>query len=354
MLKTWQKLKKNPKLWNRYLLREKITGATRQFFTAKKFHEIETPVLAPALPAESYLEIFETKLLDRNRRAKNAYLTTSPEVFLKKLLVAGAGSCFTITKSFRNMETGSSYHNPEFSILEWYRVNSDYRDVMGDTEKLVLNVYKSLKLPGLLSQKPTIKYQGQTVDLSFPWEYISMTEAFSKYADLDLTKNLTLYEIRKTAKNKGYNFNKQTTWEELFNQIYLNEVVPCFNKNKPVVIYDFPSQLAALAKIKSADTRFCERFEVYIGGLELADGCTELTDPEEQRKRFEHQLGETRRLGKTQISYDREFISALEMKLPNCAGVAMGIDRLLMLFSDASKIQDVLLFPASELWEEKS
>src|SRR3989344_5730480 len=137
---TWRKLKRRPQLWQRYFIREKVLRAIRLFFEDRKFHEVETPLLISHPPAESYLDVFETTLLDRNRRSTKAYLSTSPEVPLKKLMVAGLGNCYAITKSFRNMETNSDLHNPEFTILEWYRVGVDYRSIMDDCENLLLHI----------------------------------------------------------------------------------------------------------------------------------------------------------------------------------------------------------------------
>ncbi len=349
-MKTWQKLKQNPKLWSRYLLRGQIYALIREFFVSRNFIEIEIPLLAPALPTESYLEIFATKLLDRNRNSQNAYLTTSPEMFLKKLLVAGAGNCFSITKSFRNTETNSFLHNPEFSILEWYRVNANYKDVMKDTEKLILYIYEQLK-PNH-TNKPILTYQNQTIDLSLPWQRLSVTQAFSKFAKIDLLSNLTLKKLNATASKKGYQINNQNTWEEVYNQIYLNEIEPHLGKSKPTIIYDFPSSMAALAKKKSSDPQFAERFEVYIGGLELGDAYSELTDAIEQEERFKKELQEIKRLNKTRYPIDSDFITALKTGLPRCSGLAMGLDRLIMLFANVPKIQDILFFPSDELWKK--
>lgn len=372
-LSNWQQLKKDPILFKTFLVREQVNQAIREFFTTKRFHEVEVPLLAPSLPAESYVEIFETKLLDRLRRPQNAYLTTSPEMYLKKLLVAGIGNCFCLTKSFRNTEDMSFLHNPEFSILEWYRGDADYRDVMKDTEELFVAIYKKLfpersrretsekrksstLTKGRLSfgqssgSNLALTYQGQTIDLSPPWERLSMVEAFQKYAKLDLEKALDLESIAPIAKTKGYEVGEQTTWEELFHQIYLNEVEPHFGRGKPTIIYDFPSQMAALAKKKDTDPRFAERFEVYIAGLELGDCYSELTDWQEQEERFKAETEERKRIEKTAYPYDVDFIEALKMGLPRCAGLAMGIDRVVMLFADTDKIQNVLFFPASEMW----
>lgn len=304
--------------------------------------------MAPNLPAESYLEIFETTLLNRHRLAKRAFLTTSPEMFLKKLLVAGSGNCFTITKSFRNTEDLSDIHNPEFTILEWYRVEADYNDLMRETEELLVHIWQKL----FPQQKNLgLKYQGQKIDLTLPWERLSMAEAFSRYTQVDLTTILDEQSLRHLAAKRGYQVTPTSAWEELFNQIYLNEVVPRFSKNRPTIIYDYPVQLAALAaKKKPSDPRFVERFEVYIAGLELADCCSELTDWQEQEKRFQQEVKTRQRLRKTAYPHDEEFIEALKLGLPKCAGIALGVDRLVMLFANAARIQDVLFFPAEEMW----
>lgn len=366
-MKTWQKLKQYPKNWKTYFLREQVNRAIREFFALKKFHEIEVPLLAPALPAESYLEVFETVLLDRNRRARRAYLTTSPEMFLKKLLVSGVGDCFSLTKSFRNTENLSKTHNPEFTILEWYEVGKNYKDLMKTTEELFCfildQVYSSSEPKAsrevslnnrssrlrLNKKRRALTYQGQTIDLTPPWERISMVEAFQKYAGVDLLDCLTREGIAPVALKKGYQ-TENATWEELFHQIYLNEVEPHFGKGKPTIIYDFPSQMAALAKKKSDDSRFAERFEVYIAGLELGDCYSELTDWKEQEARFEAETQERKRLGKTAYAYDQDLIEALKAGLPECSGLALGVDRTVMLFADVPDIADVLFFPASEMW----
>src|SRR3972149_3015405 len=129
-MKTWQRLRNNPKLWERYFVRERVIKAIREFFESEKFHEVETRLLIAHPPAESYLDVFETTLLDRNRKPTKAYLSTSPEVPLKKLMVAGLGDCYSLTKAFRNMETQGRLHNPKFTVLEWYRVHADYFDIM--------------------------------------------------------------------------------------------------------------------------------------------------------------------------------------------------------------------------------
>lgn len=344
-MKTWQKLKKNPSLWPRYFAREKTLKAIRSFFENTHVHEVETPVLIEYPPAESYLDVFETTLLDRTRRKKNAYLSTSPETALKKLLVAGIGDCYSLTKSFRNTETGGVRHNPEFTILEWYRVGATYEDIMVDCENLVAYIVASLS-PAKKSSK--LVYQGVSIDLSSPWERISISQAFEKYAHVDFDRFLDSKEALSIVKEKGYQTDEKYTWEEYYNQIYLNEIEPNLGKDRPTIIYDFPGEFAALARKKESDPRFAERFELYIGGLELADCYSELTDAEEQRQRFEKELTELKRLGKTTYDFDHDFIDALREGLPPCSGIALGVDRLIMLLSDAKAIDDVLFFPMSE------
>lgn len=364
-MKTWQRLKAQPKLWERYLIREKVIKAIRQFLDTQGFHEVETPILIPHPPAEAHLEIFETQLLDRNRKTTPLYLSTSPEVPLKKLMVAGLGNCYAITKSFRNMETQGNLHNPEFTILEFYRVGATYLDIMKDIEELMVFIARTL-----LHDTLTMIYQGKMIDLAPPWERLSVTEAFNKYAHVDFEKFLDEKEARVIAQDKGYTIQTNTTWEQLYNQIFLNEIEPHLGqgrpaltrvstrstrggrRGRPTILFDFPSSMAALSKKKTSDPRFAERFEFYIAGLELGDCYSELTDWKEQEERFTRELGEVKRLGKTTYEYDHDFIEALKVGLPECSGIAVGVDRIIMLMADVTDIADTLFFPMRETMGE--
>lgn len=336
-MKTWQKLRTHPELWQRYFVRENAIKAIRAFFEKERFHEVETPLLIARPPAESYLDVFETTLLDRHRKPKKAYLSTSPEVPLKKLIVAGIGNCYSLTKSFRNMETDSRLHNPEFTILEWYRVGATYINIMKDCEKLFRAILGD-----------SIIYQGKLIDVAPPWERITVVEAFEKYARVNFEDFFN--SAPAIAIKKGYTVEKGTTWEQLYNQIFLNEVEPHLGRGKPTILCDFPSAMAALCK-KRPDLRFAERFELYIEGLELGDCYGELTDANEQELRFAAELVEIKRLGKTSYEYDQDFIEALKVGLPECSGIALGIDRLVMLLADVTDIADIMFFPAKELFE---
>lgn len=320
-------------------IRSKLIYYIREFFHSRNFKEVETPVLVDSLIPESYLEYFKTQLIDRKGNTKTMYLTASPESSIKKLLALGIGNCFEITRSFRNTETDSYLHNPEFTILEWYRINATYNDIMQDCEDLFVYLLNKLNLPNLLT------YQGLRVDLTPPWKRLSMVEAFLKYAHLDLEKALSLDVMKSESLKRGYLQNSKTTWEELFNQIFLNEVETYLRQiPKPVILYDYPSSEGALARKKADDPRFAQRFEFYIAGLELGNCFTELIDPNEQKKRFEKEQKLRKQKKKMKILKDKQFLEALAAGLPPCSGIAVGLDRLTMLFTNSPRIQDVLPF----------
>lgn len=346
-MNTWQRLKNNPSLWERYFVRERVLKAVRAFFDEKRFHEVETPLLIPHPAAESYLDVFRTTLLDRNRTATPAYLSTSPELSLKKLIVAGIGDCYSITKSFRNTETDSATHSPEFSLLEWYRVGKRYEAIMDDCEVLIRHVQATV------NNTTNLVYQGKAYDVKKKWERISVKTAFQTYAGVNLEEFFDLGQAKKIAKKKGYAVYPDTTWELLFNQIFLNEVEPHLGGTGPTILYAFPSPMAALAKKDDADPRYAKRFEVYIGGLELGDCYEELTDWNEQKKRFDAELRKVKHLGKTLYEYDREFIDALKAGMPATSGIAVGLDRLIMLIGNMTDIAETSFFPTQELFEKK-
>ncbi|MEI6690788.1 MAG: EF-P lysine aminoacylase EpmA [bacterium] len=357
-MKTFQKLKENPELWKRYFVREIVNDAIRSFFKYEGFHEVETPLLLPTPSTEPNLEVFETKMIDDQNNKWRAFLPSSPEFAMKKLLSAGSGSIFTITKSFRNGEGHSSRHNPEFSILEWYRTPGDYMDVASDFERLMREISKRLKPSGSdlegqdggATQDLSLKYQGKEYDLRTPWERIGMAEAFQKYAGIDTKTMLDEKLLLVAGKKKGYVVNDGTTWEEMWNQIIANEIEPKLGVSGPTILYDYPVAQAALAK-RAKDPRFAERFEVFMAGVELGNCFSELTDPLEQEARCKADLLERQKLGKTEYQMDADFIEALKLGMPKTGGIAVGIDRLVMLFADAKSVADVLFFPGEEMFD---
>jgi lysyl-tRNA synthetase class 2 len=330
------------KLW----VREAVIDSIRSYFKGRGFHEVETPLLLPTPSTEPYLEVFQTELKNDRGMSWPAFLPTSPEFALKKLLARGSGSIFEITKSFRNGEGQSSRHNPEFSILEWYEVDGDYMSVAIEIEKLIQEIYRHL-------YKKTdyqLSYQGNIYDLSGSWEKMTVVAAFQKYAGIDTETMLDEAKLKIAGRAKGYQVSEETTWEEIWNQIIANEIEPKLGMGKPTILYDYPLAQAVLAKRKESDPRFAERWELYLGGLELANCFSELTDWREQERRCIDNLAERKHLGKTEFPMDKAFIDALKKGMPECGGVAVGIDRLVMLLTDSATIDEVLPFPAGELF----
>lgn len=348
-MKTFQKLKQNPELWERYWVREKVIDAIREYFKDEGFHEAEVPLLLPTPSTEPFLEVFKTELKDDQGKRWDGFLPSSPEFALKKLLSAGSGSIFTITKSFRNGEGRSSRHNPEFSILEWYRTPGDYMNVATDFENLMLHILKSIPRPQY-SSTSVLKYQGKKYDLGSPWERISVAAAFQKFAGIETETMLDEQKLKEVGRQKGYQVTEQTTWEEIWNQILANEIESKLGVKGPTILYDYPVSQAALSKKKVSDPRFAERFEVFMAGFELGNCFSELTDWKEQERRCLADLEERKALGKTEYPMDKDFIEALKLGMPETGGIAVGVDRLVALFADTPDIADTLFFPVSEMF----
>lgn len=349
---------KNADLLKKQLFRETVISSIRGFFRKKNFREVETPLLVPAVIPESYLDVFQTELINEKGLKQKMFLTTSPEASIKKLLAEGIGNCFEITKSFRNNEAGSKHHLPEFTILEWYRIKADYHNLMDDCEELLLHLCSHIKNQKSKIKNNTIIYQNNKINFTPPWNRISLSDALKKYAYIDfdvitekgnnlpLNKMFPVEKIAKIAEKKGYKVSKNNTWEEIFNQIFLNEIEPELSiSKKPVILYDYPLVLSGLAKTKKYDNRLVERFEIYIKGIELADCYSELTDWRQQQQRFNYEMKLIQKKRKTSIVTDQQFIESLKKGLPQCSGIAMGIDRLIMLLSDAGSIAETIVFP---------
>lgn len=340
----------SPEFKDQYLLKLKVISLIRRFFEQKGFLEVEPPILNDALIPESYLDIFETserRIGLEGKTEQKKYLMTSPEAFQKKLLAAGFGSNFAITRSFRNGEPLSGKHLSEFSMLEWYEQGSNYINVMETTEALFQAIAKEL------APDSTITYNGQKVTLRSPWVRLSINEAFKQFVSIDLEQTwdrsagaFSVKQFEKILKNRpelNITVSETTTWEELFNQILLTYIEPNLDTTKPVILYDYPHELSPLAKPKNGlfvkGNVWAERFEVMIAGLEICDTYTENTDPNLQKQAYQREIKKIEAdASKTRYPYDWEFIDALEHGLPNCSGNAMGIDRVVMLFGNYSQI----------------
>jgi len=334
MENSWKNIKENPNLRQIFEKRARIIAAIREFFVQENFLEVETPTLVPSPDPSPFNEVFKIE-------GKNLYLIPSPEFSLKKLLAAGLKNIYQITKAYRDWQEDDPLHLSEFTILEWYRTGADYTDLMVDCENLVNFIFKKTKNTLCPPKKTKINFQGKEIDLTPPWTRISCKEAFKKYANVSLDEFLELKNAREICRTKGYQVNKKNSWEELYHQVFLNEVEPKLPQDKPLILYDYPAPLAALSQIKKTNPKYAERFEFYIGGLELGNGYSELTDFQEQEKRLKEDIKIRKLKGMKVFDYDHEFIEALRSGLPKTAGIAVGVDRLVMLFTNISNIHEV-------------
>lgn len=325
-------------------IKEWTVQALRDFFISSNYHEVETPTLMPRIPIEPNLYPLKTNW---NQKNLDFYLPTSPESSLKKLISQGIGNCFAISKVFRDLEDIGPTHNLEFSMLEWYEMDKTYLDIATTTQKLVLEIYHSILKKQHKELTNILNYQGTEINLSSPWYFFTLKELFQKFANIDLSKNLTAEEIIKTAKDKGYNVDGVTTWEPLYTQIFINEIESKLPQDKPVFILDYPTALSPLCLPCQNEPGFSQRFEFYIGGMEIGNAYTELNNSQILKDNFEAETKFRQDNNLPLHPYDQEFIDACG-KLPPCAGIGLGVDRLAMLFADSNNIEDVIYFPTSK------
>ncbi len=336
-----------------------ITDKIREFFKKKGFLEVQTPIFVKLPGMEPYLNPLSYEFSDEKNQKHKGYIITSPEYSLKKLLSRGFPNIFEITKVFRQNESFGGMHNPEFTMIEWYRPNSNYRKIMNDTEELVNYLAKSLY------KKERLTYNGQEINLSKPWPRISVKQAFKKYAGINLDRAKTLKDFKKQIK---ISLPRNADWNDVFYTVFLNQIEPNFPKNRPMIIYDYPLPQASLAKRKTTprlrsgqaprhdseqtgqESFYAERFEVYLAGMEIANCFSELTDAREQEKRLKQEKALRKKLGKEVYDIDKDFIEALKSGLPETGGIALGVDRLQMLLLDIKDINNLLPFPAKDIF----
>lgn len=319
-------------------LRSRVMKSIRRFFEDRKYLEVETPALSLAPDPAPHLASFATDYFYGQERTQ-LFLSTSPELHMKRLLVAGHERIFQICKFFRNGEK-TILHNPEFTGLEWYKAYTDYRSAMNETEALIETIaFEALG-------KPDITYQGNNINFSPPWERLTVKEAFHRYAGIDLWSCLDYQSLFCAAKNLGIFLSENDSWEDLVFKILLDRIEPHLGRSRPTLLHDYPEPMALLSKKNAKDPSIAERFEVYIGGLEVANGFTELNDPKEQRERWKNELDfRHNRNPEDQPPLDKDFLRALEVGMPPAAGVAMGLDRLIMLLGGYNDIEQVRCFP---------
>lgn len=305
------------------LKRAKIVNEIRHFFADRGVLEVETPTMSQATVTDVHLRAFETQFTGPGAaQGITLYLMTSPEYHMKRLLAAGSGPIYQMGRSYRNEEAGR-YHNPEFTMLEWYRPHYDMYRLINEVDDLL---------------QQTLEYESA--------ESLSYQQAFLRYLDIDpLTAEKD--KLREVAAKLDVS-NIADTEEDrdtILQLLFMVGVEPHIGLEKPTFIYHFPASQASLAEISSEDHRVAERFEVYYKGVELANGFRELTDAAEQRQRFERDNRKRAAMGLPEQPIDENLLAALEHGFPECAGVALGIDRLIMLALGAERISDVIAFP---------
>lgn len=325
------------------LARGRIKTAARAWFEAQGFTEVECSALVVSPGNEAHLHAFETDAVETGGTRHRRYLHTSPEFASKKLLAAGETRIFDFARVFRNRERGA-LHAPEFTMLEWYRAHEPYEAVIADTLAL-------LRLAADTTGMKEISFRGHTCDPRTEAERMTVADAFMHHAGVDLLATLSERgegnrDILATkARRAGFDVAENDNWADIFSKILVARVEPNLGIERPTVLCEYPRCEAALARATTHDPRVAERFELYVCGVELANGFGELTDPIEQRARFEAEMNEKQRVYGERYPIDEDFLAALA-HMPPASGVALGFDRLVMLATGARKIDDVLWTPA--------
>jgi len=317
-------------------LKSNILKYTAQFFDEHGFLGVDTPYFMAEPDLTPGITSFKTEFHDPAGRAISYYLQTSPEHYMKRLLALGYENIYQICRFFRDGERYATHH-PEFVGLEWYQAYSDYRSVMQTMEEYIASLAVSLHGESLIT------YQGRTIDLTPPWTRTTVRDLILEHAGIDLKHNWTLESFKKCVAARDVEVSEDDTWEDVFHRLFLKKIESNLPHDRPIILTEYPVCLPSLARCTEEDDRFVERFELYIGGLELANAFTELNDPEEQRTRFTEQLPGEQARG-YDGGVDEAFLAALEYGMPPAAGIALGLDRLTMLFADTTSIDDVIAF----------
>jgi elongation factor P--(R)-beta-lysine ligase len=311
--------------------RAQIQAAIRGWFAVEGFVEVETPILQVAPGAEVHLAGFSTEWRTPDGGRRERWLHSSPELGMKKLLAGGVRKLFQFARVFRNAE-GSALHHPEFTMLEWYRADAGYQAIMDDCAALL----------ALVGAKE-LRWQDRRCDPAARPERLTVAEAFDRHAGVDLLA--TVGDAEKLSRLSGVAMHAGDSWDDVFFRIMLDRIEHRLGVGRPTILCEYPIAMAALARAKPGDPRVAERFELYACGVELANAFGELTDPAIQRARLEADMDEKERLYGVRWPVDQDFLAALEHGLPDCAGIALGFDRLVMLATGAGRIEDVLWLP---------
>jgi lysyl-tRNA synthetase class 2 len=324
------------------LARDRIMASLRQWFRMRGFLEVETPALQVSPGNETHLHAFATEIVAPDGTRAQRYLHTSPEFACKKLLAAGERRIFTFAHAFRNREHGALHH-PEFTMLEWYRANEPYEILMADCAAILAETAKAAGVS-------RFHWRDRTADPFAKPERLTVADAFSRFAEIDLLATLPagqpdLARMTAAARSAGIRLAGDDTWSDIFSRVLVERIEPRLGLGTTTLLDEYPVPEAALAR-PAADPRVAQRFELYACGVELANGYGELTDPAEQRRRFEASMAEKERVYGVRYPVDPDFIAALA-GIPPASGIALGFDRLVMLATGATRIEQVLWAPVA-------
>ncbi|MBN9683349.1 MULTISPECIES: EF-P lysine aminoacylase EpmA [unclassified Corallococcus] len=327
--------------WRAARGRQGLYSALRRFFASQGYLEVETPLLVPTPGMEPYISAFETPFVPETDlgRARTLYLHTSPEYAMKRLLAQGAGPLFQICKVFRNGEV-SQTHNPEFTLLEFYRPHADYHAIMDDLEGALAAAGRAAAdaKEGEMGADPAFFTRT-------PYERVTVRDAVLRATGVDIHVHSDGASLKRAADAVGVHTGSSTSFDDVFFHLFLERVERGLGHERPTFLIEYPASMAALSRLKPGDGRVAERVELYAKGLELANGFSELTDAVEQRARLVEEQELRRKLGRAVYPLDERFLEAVG-RMPPSAGIAVGLDRILMLLLGVQRIEDVLLFPA--------
>src|SRR5450756_1981367 len=328
-----------------YLLtRGRIVAALRGFFVTRGFTEVETAILQVSPGNEAHLHALSTEVVGPAGERARLYLHTSPEFACKKLLAAGERRIFDFARVFRNRERGALHH-PEFTMLEWYRANEPYETLMDDCAALMAAAARA-------AGAKQFTFRGKTIDPYAAPERVTVAEAFERHAGVDLLATVADGKgdgerLAAAAAKAGVATTADDNWGDIFSRILAERVEPQLGVGRATLLYEYPLPLAALARPKPGSSQVAERFELYAGGVELANAFGELTDVAEQRARFAAAMAEKARIHGESYPVDEDFLAALAT-MPQACGIALGFDRLAMLATGAQRIEQVMWTPVVE------
>ncbi|HEX9169119.1 MAG TPA: EF-P lysine aminoacylase EpmA [Roseiarcus sp.] len=331
--------------------RAQVTSFVRRWFDAKGFIEVQPAALQASPGNETHLHGFKTALILPDGSPRDAWLHTSPEFAMKKLLAAGETRIYALTGVFRNRER-TALHAPEFTMLEWYRTNAPL-------ERLVEDCAALTALAAHVAGAETFAFRGREADPFEPPELLTVREAFRRYAGVDIYDSLPAggrpdaETFASQARDSGLRVPPDDGWSDIFSRLLSERVEPNLGIGRPTILYEYPTSEAALARLKADDPRVAERFEFYCCGVELANAFHELADPSEQRRRFAADMEQQQRVYGTSAPIDEDFLAALA-QLPDACGAALGFDRLMMLATRAETVEAVQWTPVFDPDEKRN